>query len=1318
MNTSEAESGRAAAPAPGGPEAATPLARRPLAPKKVEYRGSWMRFLAALLLLLAWWFPVNLLITRLLWPRTKATGPRDATAFVALGYEGVSTKETEVAPARFRDHIVALKAAGYVPITLRDVEDLMYKGLPLPRKAVLVTFDQSRRTSYFDTHTILRRNGWSAVMFLWTRPILDGDPAALLWPYIRNMLRSGIWEIGAQSYDGFRRIPASARGHVGNFMTSPMWMAGEQRYETLEEFQHRIAADHDACLAEIERRLGQRPNAYAFPYGDFGQYQHRATITRPINLGLLAQRYRLGFILGNLALNTQHSDPRRLNRLLVRPEWSGRDLVERLDRSWPDGSRVLERDGVPFAAAWITDWGQMTQERDGSLLLFAATNATGAKMWMAGSDMSRDFNMRLRFRLEGGQLGLYLRASSDDESYVYLGLDPGGAMWLRQMAKGQDRLPVDEDADSAGVWLRQKFVNAEKFTLSSARISIDPGKEHQLEVSLRNRLLFARLDGREVFQSRGMLRGEVRPGMVGVSVWASQPGVARTRILGVEVRNLTPVLASLSPAVHHEPFAFRWIYQNAYRLTDLCPVWDEGPDSWPASPRELEVYRLLARVNHLQLRPQFIVRDEQSLHRYAPGLLADKAAQNGFDGLFVNMGEAREIPVPKLAQWLRQCAEALATNRIQWFVKLPATIESRARLSSLLAVAPGVQVAVDKTSPLATGAVGVAGGVARVENVPEPAGADDLPFFYMIPSAGSKAVIETPEARTSRIEQEGMAAYLDGQYDRAVELWREWQSIEPENPKAFMLVGDALARKGDLRGAVAEYDRSLDLDPGQIPLAVRRAGILTAMGEADKAMESLNLYARLFPGNASILLAQARWLSENNRSDEAVQAARKLLAVEPANVEGLAMLLRLTNDPEEYRSAMARLAEAAVKPDNFLPFAQAAWRHELTAMPNAGALLAALREVDACNKDPRIAELCARLLPNVQPAVENLATERLSSRWWVDGGAVTARDGRARLQAADSYSEASMRLLGSLHVRDAVVEAEVGGLAGSLWLYGRRTARHLVRFGVSEGTLYLQAWRGGRLVQELKREWEFSGERARFRLEIHGNSATGFIDGEPAFTTRMIVPRQVGAGWAGLAVYAAERGRAGVDLYRIVAGSTGPRLAVVPPTATSEESDATLAEVRSDVARLSALCPAWHAVDADGRWTSNRPADAHIFRIFSRYHRLLLLPFVECRSTLGVVPSDIEARAQDCKVDGFVLAFKEWPGDDWVESFAQRMSNSALHLLVLAVNPDGRTARARLLGAMGDGDVSAPVIELRVARRTAVQFAEDLADFQGFMIGY
>ncbi|MBM4156032.1 MAG: tetratricopeptide repeat protein [Lentisphaerae bacterium] len=1303
-------------------ENATLFNQRPVQAVKVSYGTSWMHFLLVACLLIAWWFPAKILIGHLLWPKVAPAGPRDATAFVSLAYEGVSAKTNEVSPERFQDHLSALRAAGYTPIGLKDVEGLVRDGKAVPRKAVLVTFDHARKTSYFATHAALRKAGWNAVMFLWTKPIMERDSYALLWPYLRSMIRSGTWELGAQSYEGVQRIQTSSGGLRGNFMTSPRWNETEQRYESLLEFQRRLEADHRTCLDQISDGLGIRPDAYAYPFGDFGQYQHRAVMTRPINLGIVEKNYKLGFIQGNLALNTRHSDPRRLNRLLVQPEWTGKDLVARLDQAWPAESPTLEKDGNPIASSWIVDWGNMEQEKDGALSIFAPPSATGAKIWLAGSDMNRDFYTRVKFRLERGQLGIYLRASPDGESYVYLGLDAGGEVWLRQMARGKERLAIPDNAEDSGVWLRQKQVGDERFTLASSQVPINALTEHTLEVFLRDRLLFAHLDGKQLFRSRSMLRGELKPGMVGLSVWSPYKGMARARLLGMEVREQSPTVAAWNVEKAGESHAFRWIYDNAFRLTDLSPRWmDAGGEGGKltASLADFDIYRMLARVNHLKLRPQVSVESDAALTRISPTLLAERARREKFDGLLVNMTALRDSTLPAIAAWLRQCAEALGDGA-RVLVRMPQELETRAQIHSLLAVVPNAKVVVDSSSPVRTDAAGKPGQVVRVESVPSPASDDELPLFYMIPTSGEGVTIESQEAKSARLQQEGLAVFLDGQFDRAIQLWREWLTIEPDNPKAYMLVGDALARKGDLKGAAREYDRSLDIDPGQISLAIRRAQLHSSLGEPERAAESLNLYARLFPGNPEVLLAQARWLNENGRGEEAAEVARKLVDIEPKNVEALTMMLRLSRSDAEYRDVMERLVAAGGEPENHLALGQAVWKYELTSLPGAESLVALVRDIASKTKDPRVAEIFGRMAPRVEPVNETLADGRLSSRWWVEGGVLApGADGGALFSAGEAYSEGALRLLGSLNLRNVFVEATVGRTSGNFWLYTSRTTEHMARFGFSDaGFLHLQTWRSGRLVAERKMEWKRPDGRFRMRMEANGDGIMGYVDGRPMFGARLLLPPDMGLGWAGLAVHAAEKGRASAEVYGISAGASPMRLGVLAPVATAAEADAQLATVRQDVSQLTALCPAWFTIQPDGRWVSAQTADRRIYDVFARYHRMWMTPLVDCRASAGVISDDLEAKAKEAGVDGFILMFKEWPGDEWVASVRQRMKGSSLRIMVAAVD---KTGRARMQPVARGGEFTngtGDPIDVRIVRRGDLKDAAEVSSPDPVMLGY
>ncbi|MEI7437930.1 MAG: polysaccharide deacetylase family protein, partial [bacterium] len=428
-----------------------PWMSRPIQALKDQYVQAWLYFLLIVSIVVAWWFPLRVLYNRYRFTPVVSEIQRDAESFVALTYAGVSDRTNEVSPAQFDEHLKALRDRGYIPIGLTDVQGLLYHNRPLPRRAVLVTFEQSRKSSYFETRDILRRRRWNAVMFLWTKPISDEEPSSLRWPYVKDMAYSGTWEIGAESDNGFIQVPADAKGRTGNFMTTPMWLTEGQRYETPVEYESRLSGDLAANFNMIFKETGHKPIAYAFPYGDFGQYDSRAVLTRRINLDLVGQRYALGFVSGDMALNTRFSDPRRLNRLLVQPSWSGAELAAMLEHTWPIITGFENVTALGNETAWITDWGRSAFGTNG-ILLRSTPTTTGAKMWLAGSNLCRDFQMRLRFMPIDGQFGVFLRATPDEESYLYIGLEAGNA------------------------WLRQKFQSLEPFTLASARATVRAGE--------------------------------------------------------------------------------------------------------------------------------------------------------------------------------------------------------------------------------------------------------------------------------------------------------------------------------------------------------------------------------------------------------------------------------------------------------------------------------------------------------------------------------------------------------------------------------------------------------------------------------------------------------------------------------------------------------------------------------------------------------------------------------------------------------------------------------------------------------------------------
>ena len=150
----------------GAPPAAAPA--RPQPPPD-EIRGSRVRHLAVPILMYHVIAPVR----------------RDAA------YPGLF-----VSPARFAGQMRALERAGYRGVTLQRVWDAWHRGTPLPRRPVVVSFDDGFMGDYTRALPVLRSLGWPGVLNLKIDAMKD--PGNLRPTHIRGLMKAG-WEIDPHS---------------------------------------------------------------------------------------------------------------------------------------------------------------------------------------------------------------------------------------------------------------------------------------------------------------------------------------------------------------------------------------------------------------------------------------------------------------------------------------------------------------------------------------------------------------------------------------------------------------------------------------------------------------------------------------------------------------------------------------------------------------------------------------------------------------------------------------------------------------------------------------------------------------------------------------------------------------------------------------------------------------------------------------------------------------------------------------------------------------------------------------------------------------
>ena len=1234
---------------------------RPVAVSKDRNVRAWLIFLGMVCLVAALWTPLRVLYYRHGYSVTEVAVKRDADTFVAIDYYGVSSDagkgSQDVSTAVFAEELRLMRERGYVPIGLEDVRAFYKEKKPLPRRAVLMTFEQSRKSSYFEVRDMLQTYKWKAVMGVYTQPIHLKDAQSLLWPYLRDMITRGSWDLAAQSEHGFDFIETNPSGHTGPFFSTPQWLATENRYELPEEFNSRITQDHQKVIAEFEKEAGFKPIAFFFPYGDYGQFEERANVVRVINMYQVGSHYELGFILGQLALNTRNSDPRRLNRLLVNSAWTPQEFISKLDSFWPmESVSDAHSTGYP-ADKWIGEWGNVLV-RDSELQLRAippanpvmtarqlptATATTGAKAWLAGSDTFVEGFLSLRFQNKRGRFGVYVRSKSAGE-YVYFSLDDNGKVSLRQ------RLPEMEE-----LILATDEVSSNEDTSS-----------HELLICLRDDLFFARLDGKTLFGGRVLLRGESKPGLIAVGIWDPVPGMAEAKLLDTRIVERRDSLVTWAPEVSKDVgYLTTWLNEHGYQFNVLSPPWldvfQNAPITFPTWDRK--ALSLLARTNKMRVMPQVQVRDVAVLQKVSPSELVARALENDVQGLYIDATTCTPDQVTPLVGWLVKLQAVLHEKKLQLVLKLPGSLEKLPSAGSILQVLPGVMVAGDFLYPPFDLKKEQVLGITRVM----PAASDaTLSLYYQLSDVLPAYNDVSPDTKQEALRQKGFDSFTAGDYKGAIHSWEEWSKADPRSAEALALIGDAWLRLNEQNKALEAYTHSLDINPGQMNLAIRQSRLLEQLNRLDESADILNVYARAFPDSPAVTIAQAQWLERHKQRNEAREVIRSLVTRHPDNIEARLILQGMLDESaERYSNMHDLLAIGRGSETHLFGFGRDIFAAELLAIPEASVFFDFVRESaeKAPNKNTR--ELYQSFLPLTSKVTEDFVADKLSDNWVGFGGFRPATYGRYELRAGSDMSEAFLRLKKSELLRDGFLEVTLDESAGAFWIYARRSSKSMVRFGYDdEGYIRIQSWYNGELRTYESRPWLRPPGTVRLKLEIRGDGASGYVNDKPVFTTPLSIPQDVCYGWWSIAPFSPELGTARARIARIECGPLAPTVVFIPRMA-NEDLRTVLDMIRLQVSDLSVVAPIAFTQLADGTVPDDPEIELAAFKMFCTFHRLRLMPVVDLAYFSDTLPEHLAQLIAKHRLSGLILRVRAMPDEGWFRKMEKMLEKTTADFIVL-----------------------------------------------------
>ncbi len=215
--------------------------------------------------------------------------------------EGPQTASNLVVTARqFEAEMAYLKRNGYQVVPLVDLADFLSGDKALPDRTVVITVDDGYKSFYTVAYPILKKYQYPSTLFVY--PEFIGGRLGLSWSQLETLQADPLVNVQSHSLSHTSLAP-----HPGG--------------ENPDDYLARLAVEVETTDRILSKRLGQRVDLFAYPYGN----------SSPELVELLQDRdYHLAAtVLGGG--NASFAAPFLLRRTMVYPDESLELFKRRLD---------------------------------------------------------------------------------------------------------------------------------------------------------------------------------------------------------------------------------------------------------------------------------------------------------------------------------------------------------------------------------------------------------------------------------------------------------------------------------------------------------------------------------------------------------------------------------------------------------------------------------------------------------------------------------------------------------------------------------------------------------------------------------------------------------------------------------------------------------------------------------------------------------------------------------------------------------------------------------------------------------------------------
>ena len=393
--------------------------------------------------------------------------------------------ENHINPEDLQKLFHILEEDEFEAVSLNDILNFYYGGKYLPEKSVLLMFANGYLETYVAVDPLLKKIKWPAAMTVITENVVNRETFFLYWDRLQEMAGSGVWGLIS---GGHRRRTGGVKAEnqaPESIFREKLRPVSEGEKETHKDVGKEILSDYQMSRSLIEANIpGYQLQAYAPFFNDaqvdaekFGAVESEGRV--------LENSFQLRFANSFVGVNDKSSDPLRLRRLRIKPDWNPETVLALMNQGIEAFTASREKT-TQAKTSWFL--------KNGELFGFSSPQKPPFKK-KARSAPDLDEKQKTRLRGVPGA-GIFFPKEERKSNWVLeadIRLDRG-EFWVRQKSSG----PGGEwrvGGNSATMNVQADIADGQYENLAVSKAGITVGKWHHLVMTKRGEAIIVDWDG-------------------------------------------------------------------------------------------------------------------------------------------------------------------------------------------------------------------------------------------------------------------------------------------------------------------------------------------------------------------------------------------------------------------------------------------------------------------------------------------------------------------------------------------------------------------------------------------------------------------------------------------------------------------------------------------------------------------------------------------------------------------------------------------------------------------------------------------------------